>query len=454
MKKTWLRRITAGLLGAFLLFTPAPVSANVVTDEEYLEIEYSAQVMEDTMARIMERYVGSDVSVEALLHAALKGMTGILDDYSDYLTPEEYKSFFGGLSTSTKAIGITMNVNNVTDEPYIRVTRVLDNSPAKDAGILAGDLLITANGISLKNKTSAEVKAVIAADVSKTVTLTVRRSGKDISFTIAPRSIYISTVQPYALKDLGVKNPSPQAGYLQISAVGDNCAKDFEKEMKVLLKAGVKRLILDLRGNSGGYLDDAVAICRLLVPAGPIIYTYDADNGMVEIASTLAKCPFERIVVLTNGGSASAAEVITSALQDSKAAVVVGTQSFGKGVIQSMYSYSAGGGLKLTTQEYFRRTKEKLNGIGITPDVAVAFVDYVFEDKNIAETEREAYEAKLAAALSLLGAADINSFQKAQSLPQTGIADSATANAINRAIDLYYTAHDVILIEGYKTLMK
>ena len=452
MKKTLLRKMLAAMLGAALLLAPMPVSANVVTDAQYEEISASAQLIEEVMARIMERYVGGDVSVEALRDAALKGMSGILDSYSEYMTAEEYKAFFGNLSTSTKAVGITMASS--ADSPYIRVTRVLDNSPAKDVGVQAGDLLITANGTSLKNKTTAEVKAAIGADKNATVTLIVRRGTKDITFKLTPRSIYVSTVQPYALKDLGIANPSAKAGYLQITSVGDNCAKDFEKEMNVMLKAGVKRLILDLRGNTGGYLDEAVAICRLLVPAGPIIYTYDADDGMVQIASTLAKYPFERIVVLTNNGTASAAEVIASALQDSDAAVVVGTKSYGKGVIQSLYSLTTGGGLKITTQEYFRRTREKLNGIGITPDTVVKYVDYIFEESSIPAVERDTYLKNAKAALALFGVADVKAFQKNEGLPQTGVIDGLTANAINRALDTYYAAHDVILIEGYKTLMK
>jgi|GEM_PF-3392361 len=452
MKKAWLQRLTAVALGVMLLLAPMSVRANIVTGEQYQAIHDSAQLIEETMQRIMEKYVGGDVSVEELRDAALKGMTSILDPYSEYMTSAEYASFFNGLSASAKAIGVIMGA--AENEPYIRVVRVLDNSPAKEAGILPGDLLITANGVSLKNKTASDVRTAIAADTKETVTVVVRRGTKDISFTLTPREVYVSTVQTASLKDLGVANPSPKAGYLQITTVGDNCAEDFAKELAAFKKAGVKRLLLDLRGNSGGYLDDAIAICRLLVPAGPIIYTYDADNGMVEIASTLAKCPFDKIVVLTNSGTASAAEVIASALQDSKAGVVVGSLTYGKGVIQSLYPYRSGGGLKITVQEYFRRSKAKLDGIGITPDVDVQFADYVFEESSIQPAEREAHQKNLKVVLSMLGFADAKAFQISRDLGSSGVVDGYTANALNRAIDAYYAAHDVVLTEGYKTLMK
>ena len=213
-------------------------------------------------------------------------------------------------------------------------------------------------------------------------------------------------------------------------------------------------LFRSLRNNGGGYVNEAIAICRLIVPEGPIIYMYDKATGKTPVMSELQDAPFQKIVVLTNKQTASSSEIIVSALQDSGAAVVVGTTTFGKALTQELFEYVDGSSFKLTTQEWFRRNGQKLNGIGATPDIPVHFVGRVVTEASVTEEYRPAYTQNLNAALALLNAEDVRTFQIRNGIPQTGTVNDATANALNRAVETYYYENDIALQAAYQALMQ
>ena len=452
MKKHYMKKPLSLLLSLMLAFAPVTACANVVTPEEYKSIEQASDMLEEIMRLVMEQYIGDDVTPEQLRDAALRGIAGMLDEYTEYLPPVEYQGLLNSMSTTAKLTGIRMT--KLTGEDYVRVTAVFEDSPAKEAGVRVGDFIVTANGKDTKGLSTEEVKKLLATDEKDVVTMTVLRGSARHSFRITPRAVRIPNVLSLRLTDAGIEKPSKTAGYITIDSVGDKCAAEFEAAIAQLQKDGVKRLILDLRGNPGGYLEQACELCKLIVPEGPIIYTYDTENGKQPIYSGLKKTPFERIVVLVNGSTASAAEIITSALQDSGAAVIVGSRTYGKGVIQGLFTYPpTGGTFKMTTQEYFRRSGEPLNRIGVTPDVVVDYIQ-ITEEPDKTDEARAEYDAKLAIALTQLGMANVKAFQKSVSLPQTGIVDAKTAEAVNTALGELYKTVDIALQAGYAALMK
>jgi C-terminal peptidase prc len=218
---------------------------------------------------------------------------------------------------------------------------------------------------------------------------------------------------------------------------------------------GATKLILDLRGNTGGYVDQAIGVCKQIVPAGIIISARNKKGDTVNYTSTLYTQPFEKIVVLVDGMTASSAEIVASALQDSGAAVVVGEKTYGKGVMQSVTDFSELGVLKMTTYEYYTRSGKKVNGVGVTPDVPVGKVLFVTDNDELGSE-------KVKAALELLGFTandsqdamrSVGKFQALNGLDITYELDQKTISAINVKIYTDMLTNDRTLKTGYLNII-
>jgi len=404
MKKLFLARLFAFAAALFLssqVLFPVSLRAaetNGAAEEEQTEFDktyLAAQYINEFMNLILEKYAGSPVTAEEMYVAAFRGITEILDDYSRFLTKEELDEFNRSMSGRLTGIGVYISQN---EEGQPEILRVLPDTPAKEAGLIRGDVILSVNGKSTDKLPTDEVTALVLDAKNEKVKMQVRRGEETVTFEMTKREIPSVTVFTERFEDmLGDEyvEYSNNYRYVNISRVSETTAADFRTAVTAMKKEDVKGIVLDLRGNSGGYLHVIIEICQMIVPAGPILHTIDNKGNKETVNSRLSQKVFETIIVLTDKHTASAAELLAAALQDSKAAVLIGEKTYGKGVIQNMYGMSTGGALILTTEEYLRRGGGKVNGIGVRPDVAISGMN-----PRLYETEKD--EALLKA-LEMMG---------------------------------------------------
>ena len=327
----------------------------------------------EVMNLILTQYVGESVTTLELKEAAIRGMTEILDQYSIFLSADEMRRFSESVTGRIRT-GIGIRIALMQDGRAV-VAVVFSNSPAYRVGMLSGDVLMYIDGESVEGMTLDLISTIVTNPETERVTIEVDREGESYTFDILKEEIVTPTVTVYALDDIPEADDitANLRGYrrIHISSVGLNTAEDLEVILQELRDDGIQGIILDLRGNTGGYLEPTIDIANMLVPRGVVLQTINQDGSRRTYSSTLRNAPFENIVVLVDRFTASAAEVIASALQDSGVATVVGEVTFGKGLVQSVYSMRTGGALKLTTEEYFRRSGEAINDVGVIPDILV-----------------------------------------------------------------------------------
>ena len=353
-----------------------PVKANnfnqrgISLSEETLSAAY---MFVEVLELILNNYHGDPVTTELLLEAALRGMTDELDRYSVFMNADDFQSFTGGLTGRLRGIGVSMMLDN-NRRPV--VTRVFQDSPAQSVGVRSGDIILYIDGINVYGKSLSEISALITTPDTDYVLIKFERDDITVTFNIRKAEIRSPTVIVDRLEIL------PEAAsfynmnldnfrYMQVSTFARATGGDVRRALNDMRRDGVTGIILDLRSNSGGYLDVTMDIANMLVPQGVVLQTVNNEGRRRTYTSSLRRFPFESMVVLVNRFTASAAEVIASALQDANVAIVAGEPTFGKGLVQSIYALTAGGALMLTTEEYFRRSGGQINEIGVIPCVAV-----------------------------------------------------------------------------------
>lgn len=404
---------------------------------------------------IEKNYVGGEVDVEKLIAAAVAAMAETLDGYSEFYTAEEYEEFLRNVSNEVYAAGF----NFVITEDYPQISEIIEQSPAQVAGLLAGDKITVINGESTLYKNAGEIDSMLTKVQEPKYTFTILRNNKtfDVSFDL--EAIKVSTVFYKEMDDILAVDKSTdwdEICYIQLTAIGSGTAEEFTEALKLAKSRGMKKMILDLRGNSGGIVDEAVEICRQIVPEGRIMYTQDKTGNIEETFSDLKKPPFDEIAVLTNSMTASAAEIIASAVKESEAGFTVGTTTFGKGVVQTIASLPSLGMLKLTTLEYFTRNGNNINGVGVEPDIEISSMSLVTENDDL-ESD------KVKNILDYLGyrtSSDGNvkralaTFQTSMGIPATVKLDTETINSLNLAVYARNQEHDEALERAFEELLK
>jgi carboxyl-terminal processing protease len=375
------RRLIYGLVVAAVLLNLA-IGAHIYLssaqaaeskDSVYPNLELFANVLE----KVRTDYVdGTNLTYHDLVYDALKGMIDSLDPHSEFMDPEEYQELqsdtegeFGGLG-----LVVTMKDN------YVTVVTPMDDTPGFRAGILAGDRIVKINGRSAEKMALPDAVKMLRGKPDTQVTVTIQRpsSGTTRDFTLTRAVINVDMV-----KDINGKKDFPlgpdKIGYIRITSFGDNTSDELEDALKTLKAEGMQALILDLRGNPGGLLDEAVGVCSKFLPRGQLVVTTegrDPDQNSTRRADghgdELKGMP---MVVLVNLGSASASEIVTGCLQDLHRAVILGEKTFGKGSVQSIFPLDDGSALKLTTAKYYTPSHRVIHEHGITPDVVVPMTD-------------------------------------------------------------------------------
>lgn len=344
-----------------------PALAKSSTSETYRQLNLFGDVFE----RVRSDYV-TEVKDEKLIEDAINGMLGGLDPHSSYLNPRSFREMqvatrgeFGGLG-----IEVTMD-ENARKEGYVQVVTPMDDTPAYRAGIKSGDRITQLDGKPIRGKTLMEAIDIMRGRPGTDITLTVRREKitKPFEVTITRAIIPLISVR---------SEEKGTVGYVRISSFNEHTADELEENMSKLrrsLGARMTGIVLDLRSNPGGLLDQAVAVSDFFLTQGEIVSTRGRDRGDVQryAARRGDVLNGKPIVVLINGGSASASEIVAGALQDRRRAVVLGTKSFGKGSVQTVIPLNGGtdGALRLTTAKYYTPSGRTIHEKGIEPDIEV-----------------------------------------------------------------------------------
>ncbi len=319
----------------------------------------------EVYARIKNDYV-EEVDDQRLIEGAIRGMVASLDPHSAYLTPDEFHDLQIGTSGEFGGLGIEVGMEN----GFIKVIAPIDDTPAQRAGIQAGDLIIRLDDKPVKGMALDEAVKYMRGKPGTKITLTIVREGAEapLKLTITRAVIHVKSVRHRLLE--------PGFGYARISQFQSGTGSGLSKAMDALVDENggpLKGLVLDLRNNPGGVLNAAVAVADLFLEQGLIVYTEGRieDSRLRFSAKPGDALEGAPMVVLVNGGSASASEIVAGALQDHKRALIVGTRTFGKGSVQTILPSRGGAALKLTTARYFTPAGRSIQAEGIVPDVIV-----------------------------------------------------------------------------------
>jgi carboxyl-terminal processing protease len=365
------------LIGARIFFNSAQAAEK---DEPYPSLQLFSYVME----KVRKDYVdGQNLKYQDLVYAALKGMLNTLDPHSEFMEPEKYKELQNDTQGAFGGLGIVISMK----DNYVTVVAPMEDSPGFKAGIMSGDRIIRIDGKSTEKLSLQDAVKTLRGDPDTEVRLTIFRPSSNLmkEFNLKRSIINVDMV-----KDINGKKDFPinenQIGYIHLVQFGEKTSDDLEAAIKTLNKEHMQGLILDLRWNPGGLLEQAVDVCEKFLPRGDLVVTTEGRNpaqNSVRRANNprgdeLHGMP---IVVLVNLGSASASEIVAGCLQDHKRAYLIGEKTFGKGSVQSILPLTDGSALRLTTAKYYTPSHKVIHEEGITPDSIVSMTDE--EDRDL-----------------------------------------------------------------------
>lgn len=305
----------------------------------------------------------SDIDETKAIDGAIEGYIDSLgDEYTEYIPADEMEEYTESVMGNFVGIGIYMVKN--TEKNLVQVLSPIRESPAEKAGIKAGDLIVKVNGVEYTGDQMTEMANTIKGEEGSKVTLEILRGEQVLTFEVTREKVNTNPVYSEKLEN--------NIGYLEISSFDEGVAEDFKAKYLSLKEQGIKGLVIDLRDNGGGLVNEALKIVDYIVPKNQtILITVDKDGKEEVTKSEEDKLIEEPVVVLVNSSSASASEIMAGALKDLNAAQIIGTKTYGKGVIQQLLTLSNGAGLKITVEEYYTPNKTKINKVGITPDYEV-----------------------------------------------------------------------------------
>ena len=327
------------------------------------EISMSREAKADMIESYLEKYYVDEVDEEALEEMLCVGMmAGVGDKYTYYLSRENMEQYLENTNGNFDGIGIQVYM---TQEGEVVIGSVMEGKPAEEAGLLAGDVIIGVDGENMEGKQLSDVAAKIRGEEGTEVTLTVRRAGEAEPLDATMKRVTVE-VESVACRML-----TEEIGYISISGFKANTYEQFEECLNELEQKGMQGLILDLRNNPGGLVRSVYQVGDALLPEGTMVYTLDKKGNREDL-----KCDAEYLdiplVLLVNENSASAAEILAGAVKDTGRGTLVGTQTFGKGLVQRLFTLPDGSGLNITVQKYYTPSGTSIHGIGIAPDVEAA----------------------------------------------------------------------------------
>lgn len=351
---------------------PSPDTADTETKQpssagEELMSDYFTAKMELLMY-LVDQYYMNDISVEDMRVGAYKGLLeGLGDPYTCYYTKDEYDTLMESTKGTYYGIGAVVQQNTKT--MYITIVKPYVDGPAYKAGMLPGDIIYMVDDVDVTGMAVDKVVSMMKGEEGTEVKVTVIREGVSdpIELTVTRAKIEIETVEHDMLDN--------KIGYIQVSSFDEPTSRQFKDAVKDLQAQGMEGLVIDLRDNGGGLLDTVVDMLDFILPEGMIVYTEDKYGKREEYCGTDKEVLDMPMTVLINGNSASASEIFAAAIQDYDAATLVGTTSFGKGIVQSILPLTDGTAVKITIARYFTPKGICIHGVGVTPDVEVELDD-------------------------------------------------------------------------------
>lgn len=328
---------------------------------------------------IIDKYYLGDVDEEKLKEGAIKGyIEGLGDPYTEYISADEMEDYLSDTMGNFVGIGIYMVKN--TEKGKIQVLAPIKGSPAEKAGIQAGDLILTVDGVDYSADEMTIASNKIKGEEGTTVTIEVLRGTETKKYELKREKVKVNQVEGKVL--------SNNIGYINFTSFDETTADDFKAKFEEINKQGIKSLIIDLRNNGGGIVDQALQIANYVADKDSVLL-YEVDKNNKETVKKAKTDPIINmpIIILTNENTASASEILAGALKDLGKAKTVGTTTYGKGVIQQILKLSDGSGLKVTIEEYQTPNRNKIHKIGIAPDEEVKLPDSVTNVLNVTESE-------------------------------------------------------------------
>ena len=333
---------------------------NVVNDDSMAKLEAIEEVIGEYY------YQEEDINTDAMIEGMYAGIVDSLGDpYSVYYTAEEWKQMMQDTEGIYYGIGAYISLDKTTG--FGKINGVIENTPAQDAGLRGNDIIYKIDGESAQGLDLTEIVSRIKGEEGTTVHLTIYREGESdyLEMDVVRRQIESPTVNYEMLDD--------HIGYIQITEFDDVTVNQFDEAMKEIQKADAAGLILDLRSNPGGSLSAVVDISRQLLPEGLIVYTEDRSGKRMEYSCDGDHEIRIPLVVLVNGNSASASEILAGAIKDYEKGLLVGTTTFGKGIVQRILPLTDGTAIKLTVSAYYTPKGNNIHNIGIEPDIICEF---------------------------------------------------------------------------------
>ena len=332
----------------------------------------------DTYRKIIDKYYLGEVNEEDLKEGAIKGyIEGLGDPYTEYISKEDMEEYMEDTKGNFVGIGIYMVQD--TEEDKIMVLSPIKGSPAEKAGIKSGDYIIEVDGEECKAEDMTAISNKIKGEEGTTVKLKIQRDNETLDFEIKRENVTVNPVEGEVLEN--------NIGYIEFSSFDENTAEGFKSKFEELKNQGIQSLIIDLRNNGGGIVDEALEIAGYIADKDSVLlYEVNKDNEEEVKKSENEPIINIPIVILTNENTASSSEILAGALKDLGKAKIVGTKTYGKGVIQQILSLPDGSGIKITSEKYLTPNKTEINKVGITPDEVVELPDTV---KNVLNVERK-----------------------------------------------------------------
>lgn len=360
-------------LGARVYFSTAAAAEK---DSPYPNLELFSFVME----KVRRDYVdGTNLNYQQLVYGALRGMVDTLDPHSEFLDPEKFKELQSDTQGQFGGLGIVIQMR----DNYVTVVTPIEDTPGFRAGILAGDRLVKIDGKSAEKMSVEDAVKMLRGEPDTDVTLTMQRpsSGEIKDYPLTRAIIKVDMA-----KDINGRKEFPvlenKIGYVRLTQFGERVSAEMDTALKKMKAQGMQSLVLDLRGNPGGLLDQAVEVCERFLPRNQLVVTTEGRNDKKDRKITSRNGEYRDLplVVLVNYGSASASEIVSGCLQDCAAlgkckAIIIGEKTFGKGSVQEIMPLDGGAALRLTTSKYYTPSHKVIHEHGITPDIVVPMSD-------------------------------------------------------------------------------
>lgn len=357
---------------------------SIITGKNYLAVTKDLKKVVDTYYAIVDNYYG-ELDSDKLIDGAVEGMiSSVGDTFTSYSDTDSTSSFDETINGSYEGIGCTVAT---LEDGTISVIDMFEDSPSYKAGLKVGDIILKVDGESYEGKNSNDISDYIKNSGKSKVVLTVKRDNeeKDIS-------INLSKVEIPHVSGKVIEQDSKKIGYIKISLFASNSYKQFKNKLDELEKSNIDDLIIDVRDNSGGYLSSVTDICNLFLDNGKVIYQLEDSKGKVKKKDTTKEKRKYDIVVLINGGSASASEILASAIKESYGGDIVGTNSYGKGTVQQTKKLLDGSMIKYTTQKWLTPDGNSINEVGVTPTKVVELNEEYFNNPTT-ENDNQLQEA-------------------------------------------------------------